>query len=135
MSRLRPRRGSCCGASVHRASDLLTGSAHLPLSAHAQTVHPVRGRVSSVAGGDGRAFTGRLGRPLVRGGGRGLRGGRGGCGRSRCTEGRSCLRWFATDERRHRRSEEHTSELQSLILTSYAAFCLKKKQTNITLTI
>src|SRR3546814_9845494 len=31
--------------------------------------------------------------------------------------------------RRHRRprSEEHTSELQSLMRTSYAVFCLKKK--------
>src|SRR3546814_8447496 len=27
------------------------------------------------------------------------------------------------------RSEEHTSELQSLMRISYAAFCLKKKQT------
>src|SRR3546814_4167820 len=27
------------------------------------------------------------------------------------------------------RSEEHTSELQSLMRTSYAVFCLKKKQT------
>src|SRR3546814_3543926 len=27
-----------------------------------------------------------------------------------------------------RRSEEHTSELQSLMRTSYAVFCLKKKQ-------
>src|SRR3546814_9214178 len=27
----------------------------------------------------------------------------------------------------HRRSEEHTSELQSLMRTSYAVFCLKKK--------
>src|SRR3546814_7059632 len=39
-----------------------------------------------------------------------------------------------------RRSEEHTSELQSLMRISYAVFCLKKKtkkkqQTNITLTI
>src|SRR3546814_9164693 len=32
----------------------------------------------------------------------------------------------------HLRSEEHTSELQSLMRTSYAVFCLKKKkcQTN-----
>src|SRR3546814_5953488 len=30
-----------------------------------------------------------------------------------------------------RRSEEHTSELQSLMLISYAVFCLKKKKTNI----
>src|SRR3546814_5327221 len=28
----------------------------------------------------------------------------------------------------HRRSEEHTSELQSLIRISYAVFCLKKKK-------
>src|SRR3546814_6194541 len=30
-----------------------------------------------------------------------------------------------------RRSEEHTSELQSLMRISYAVFCLKKKNTNI----
>src|SRR3546814_7038062 len=30
-----------------------------------------------------------------------------------------------------RRSEEHTSELQSLMRNSYAVFCLKKKKTNI----
>src|SRR3546814_4405982 len=29
-----------------------------------------------------------------------------------------------------RRSEEHTSELQSLMRTSYAVFCLKKKKHN-----
>src|SRR3546814_4867064 len=31
-----------------------------------------------------------------------------------------------------RRSEEHTSELQSLMRISYAVFCLKKKKTTIT---
>src|SRR3546814_2555734 len=31
--------------------------------------------------------------------------------------------------RRQRRSEEHTSELQSLMRISYAVFCLKKKKT------
>src|SRR3546814_8626427 len=30
------------------------------------------------------------------------------------------------------RSEEHTSELQSLMRISYAVFCLKKKKTNAT---
>src|SRR3546814_6505527 len=36
-------------------------------------------------------------------------------------------------ERRHcRRSEEHTSELQSLIRISYAVFCLKKNTKHIT---
>src|SRR3546814_8335638 len=33
------------------------------------------------------------------------------------------------NERRPRRSEEHTSELQSLMRISYAVFCLKKKKT------
>src|SRR3546814_6270221 len=32
-------------------------------------------------------------------------------------------------ERIHNRSEEHTSELQSLMRISYAVFCLKKKKT------
>src|SRR3546814_4138832 len=31
-------------------------------------------------------------------------------------------------ETQHERSEEHTSELQSLMRTSYAVFCLKKKK-------
>src|SRR3546814_7145685 len=30
----------------------------------------------------------------------------------------------------HTRSEEHTSELQSLMRTSYAVFCLKQKNTS-----
>src|SRR3546814_2300074 len=33
------------------------------------------------------------------------------------------------EERLQDRSEEHTSELQSLMRSSYAVFCLKKKQT------
>src|SRR3546814_9541993 len=33
---------------------------------------------------------------------------------------------------REGRSEEHTSELQSLMRISYAVFCLKKKKTNST---
>src|SRR3546814_7381837 len=31
-------------------------------------------------------------------------------------------------QRKNRRSEEHTSELQSLMRISYAVFCLKKKK-------
>src|SRR3546814_7184961 len=34
------------------------------------------------------------------------------------------------DERARLRSEEHTSELQSLMRISYAVFCLKKKKKN-----
>src|SRR3546814_3590818 len=40
---------------------------------------------------------------------------------------------FAASSRsieRSRRSEEHTSELQSLMRISYAVFCLKKKKNN-----
>src|SRR3546814_2422583 len=33
-------------------------------------------------------------------------------------------------DRRRQRSEEHTSELQSLMRISYAVFCLKKKKNN-----
>src|SRR3546814_3900102 len=33
-------------------------------------------------------------------------------------------------QQRHPRSEEHTSELQSLMRISYAVFCLKKKTKN-----
>src|SRR3546814_6256187 len=35
---------------------------------------------------------------------------------------------FGTDEMWDKRSEEHTSELQSLMRISYAVFCLKKKK-------
>src|SRR3546814_3028110 len=34
------------------------------------------------------------------------------------------------DEMEQQRSEEHTSELQSLMRISYAVFCLKKKKKN-----
>src|SRR3546814_2040306 len=37
--------------------------------------------------------------------------------------------------RKPRRSEEHTSELQSLMRISYAVFCLKKKTSPINLTL
>src|SRR3546814_5315639 len=38
---------------------------------------------------------------------------------------RNIVGWL---ERLHGRSEEHTSELQSLMRISYAVFCLKKKK-------
>src|SRR3546814_6429883 len=37
---------------------------------------------------------------------------------------------FASRDEIARRSEAHTSELQSLMRTSYAVFCLKKKKIN-----
>src|SRR3546814_8749412 len=50
--------------------------------------------------------------------------------------GDSVSRWRCTRRRISatiRRSEEHTSELQSLMRISYAVFCLKQKNTNKTL--
>src|SRR3546814_6124435 len=48
-----------------------------------------------------------------------------------CDEkGRAVLR-RAQHEREPDRSEEHTSELQSLMRISYAAFCLPKKKTQV----
>src|SRR3546814_3923195 len=46
---------------------------------------------------------------------------------------RSFLPWTRRGSRpaRSTRSEEHTSELQSLMRISYAVFCLKKKNTQI----
>src|SRR3546814_4226466 len=41
----------------------------------------------------------------------------------------SCSYLFVVVEQCHR-SEEHTSELQSLMRISYDVFCLKKKKTN-----
>src|SRR3546814_9164005 len=45
------------------------------------------------------------------------------CVRARCGPG------SPAGSGKARRSEEHTSELQSLMRTSYAVFCLKKKTT------
>src|SRR3546814_6492564 len=45
-----------------------------------------------------------------------------------CPLGRAHKPVMAT--KRERRSEEHTSELQSLMRISYAVFCLKKKKTS-----
>src|SRR3546814_9420308 len=41
---------------------------------------------------------------------------------------RDAIRTAKIDSPRGERSEEHTSELQSLMRISYAVFCLKKKQ-------
>src|SRR3546814_10677568 len=46
---------------------------------------------------------------------------------------RADLAWLGLmpdEEHRQSRSEEHTSELQSLMRNSYAVFCLKKKNNN-----
>src|SRR3546814_1614706 len=45
-----------------------------------------------------------------------------------CTPGQICSAVAVLDEIKASRSEEHTSELQSLMRISYAVFCLKKKK-------
>src|SRR3546814_8019393 len=45
-------------------------------------------------------------------------------------EPRGCFIALQGDPMSALRSEEHTSELQSLMRISYAVFCLKKKKTN-----
>src|SRR3546814_1421960 len=64
------------------------------------------------------------------GGSRRLAGVKRRCARGlRCAaEPAACGRWLRLENRRAR-SEEHTSELQSLMRISYAVFCLKKKKT------
>src|SRR3546814_8200386 len=52
---------------------------------------------------------------------------RGACGRRESDVARPCRRPCIGGRGR---SEEHTSELQSLMRTSYAVFCLKKKKLN-----
>src|SRR3546814_2660199 len=51
---------------------------------------------------------------------------------SRARAGQRCGDNYEDRERRPPRSEEHTSELQSLMRISYAVFCLKKKKHKIT---
>src|SRR3546814_9242113 len=57
---------------------------------------------------------------------------RGGIGRSLASLHRRSVSalWHPRRMDRARRSEEHTSELQSLMRISYAVFCLKKKNNN-----
>src|SRR3546814_5155710 len=45
-------------------------------------------------------------------------------------QGHLCRLAHGADEQAQARSEEHTSELQSLMRISYAVFCLKKKKQN-----
>src|SRR3546814_4252480 len=48
------------------------------------------------------------------------------CSGTGCVRGSPLVQYAKTPL--HRRSEEHTSELQSLMRISYAVFCLKNKQ-------
>src|SRR3546814_9958192 len=58
-----------------------------------------------------------------------------GCAPLVCRAGGSCRLFRVHPCLRNTRSEEHTSELQSLMRISYAVFCLKKKNTELTIKI
>src|SRR3546814_5550728 len=51
-------------------------------------------------------------------------------GADRAHAAAACRTWQARSRTHRGRSEEHTSELQSLMRISYAVFCLKKKKLN-----
>src|SRR3546814_7412733 len=53
------------------------------------------------------------------------------CG-ARCFERYRSILWQTNEADQKARSEEHTSELQSLMRISYAVFCLKKKKNKTT---
>src|SRR3546814_4722559 len=52
--------------------------------------------------------------------------------RNYAADARGCWYFQNGPQRGYMRSEEHTSELQSLMRISYAVFCLKKKKRQIT---
>src|SRR3546814_7448270 len=90
-----------------------------PRSTRTDTLFPYttlfRSRLGHAAGSDGGAAGAQAGigfQPVHRGGG--------------ARDDRVAL---DQEHDRRRRSEEHTSELQSLMRISYAVFCLKKKKT------
>src|SRR3546814_6455057 len=58
----------------------------------------------------------------------------GGVGPERRRVGDTGVEKFAIAGHRANRSEEHTSELQSLMRISYAVFCLNKKKTHFIIT-
>src|SRR3546814_4963376 len=91
----------------HRDARRRNGSAHAFESSGGNRLRPRRDRPGAVgSAGDGQSANGGA--------------------------ARSQRRWPPADERTHPaiRSEEHTSELQSLMRISYAVFCLKKKKTH-----
>src|SRR3546814_6079579 len=51
------------------------------------------------------------------------------CAHQHVARGQDLRQVVAGETEQQRRSEEHTSELQSLMRISYAVFCLKKKKT------
>src|SRR3546814_8849812 len=109
-----------------------------PLATRTDTLFPFTTLFRS--GGDGGCAQRFGSRVPVRAAAReriGARGGGGNLGAgARDRYGCACGGAWRRHDRRHRgrdrhrlRSEEHTSELQSLVRISYAVFCVKKKNT------
>src|SRR3546814_3376309 len=92
-----------------------------PRSTRTDTLFPYTTLFRSLAPGDGAEFMSALAELLA---GRVLEFGREGA----AADARRVRLGDAEHETDRRRSEEHTSELQSLMRISYAVFCLKKKK-------
>src|SRR3546814_6398924 len=86
--------------------------------------HPVEGQLHRMAGAEGRPpqARGLAGEGAPEGDPEGTRVG------AQQRQGRPLQGQGAPGADRGARSEEHTSELQSLMRISYAVFCLKKKK-------
>src|SRR3546814_3416582 len=98
-----------------------------PRSTRTDTLFPYTTHFRSAAGAAGRSAGIGLQRPTA---GRRLGGGRGDRAAPRRAargRGRGEPRRLRARGARDERSEEHTSELQSLMRISYAVFCLQKK--------
>src|SRR3546814_4414626 len=121
-SDLLSRRRHRCGEGGTGAGDRRSGreDRHAGRSAGQQRLPPAQGRGGCGEGGRGVAPSGYSGDPLHVGGGDGQPSFPGAGGAEL---------WRVQPVPAGRRSEEHTSELQSLMRISYAVFCLKKKKT------
>src|SRR3546814_6999418 len=117
------------------SSDVCSSDLDAPRMALARDPRDARGEVADAA--DGRQDPDFVARPDAAVGTEIARKGPGGSGDGRCTGGGRRVTIVAAAAQRGRqivavdmlagRSEEHTSELQSLMSISYAVFCLKKK--------
>src|SRR3546814_4734909 len=72
---------------------------------------------------------GRAAAPIARGTGAGSGSGSSSNPVAPSRQGKKAMTGYFSPEMSFARSEEHTSELQSLMRNSYAVFCLKKKKT------
>src|SRR3546814_7784431 len=111
-----------CAVAVRDARGPKRGIAAVCIGGRDATVMDIQGVVSIVTRADGAGFPGAPSAPP-----RSARSPRAICAPGGNDHGQSHAQRQGNPSRRANRSEEHTSELQSLMRISYAVFCLKKK--------